>query len=101
MVLFEYRKRINNQDNYHYQVSEEATDIFAGDIYASLCHVRARAALQQMQQWVQTFHTLNSPAQAGHRSHATSNYGVRLDRQRGDNLATQTRVAFRRQYKRR
>ena len=91
---------INNQDDYYCQLSPQTTDLFAGDIYASLCHVRACAALQQMQQWVQKYQTMASPHQAGHRSHATTSYGVR-NRERGNNAATQIRLARHQRFTRR
>ena len=92
---------ISNQDDYSCQLSPQTNDLFAGDIYASLCHVRASAALHQMQQWVQKYQTMASPDQAGHRSHATTSYGVRLNRIRGNNAAAQIRLARHQRFTRR
>ena len=91
--LAKAQRTLDNQDNYHCELPEQAADLYAGDLFTSLGHVRACAALHQMQKWVQHYLTLDSPDQAGHRSHALSTFGVRLERHRGNNFDTQMRLA--------
>ena len=99
--LAKAQRLIDNHDNYHCQVPEQAVDLLAGDIFTSIGYVRACAVLHQMQQWLQHYQTLNTPTQAGHRSHASPKFGVRTARQRGNNFATQQRVALQQKLSRR
>ena len=99
--LAKAQRFLDTQDDYLSPLPEQAVDLLAGDIFASIGHVRACATLHQMQKWLQHYLTMNTPTQAGHRSHASAKYGIRADRQRGNNFATRNRVALQQKLSRR